>query len=143
MSAVLRFKEHAILHVVGIFSVLIAVVKLFAVGRFLESAFAYISVPAECLEVDTMFNHELDFPVSCFGNTFVIVADYRLSVVIRCDTGPAVVSTVSPERTDIHCNDIIVKACLCFGYGNIVGMLNLFVYLYVMKKWKTAKSENQ
>ena len=44
--------------------------------------------PAECLEVNTVFCHELVFPVSCFDVTFIVVAENRLLIAVRSYTTP-------------------------------------------------------
>jgi hypothetical protein len=63
----------------------------------LKGSICALRIPAECLEVNTVFNHVLDFPVSDFNVTFIVVTEIRLKLREVTDCIPTAVVAVSPE----------------------------------------------
>ena len=78
-----------------------------------------------------MFCHVLYFPVGCFGNTLVIVAENRSTFVIGRNEVPAGVSAFSPERAYAHDEVVVLGLCL-YGSRNIVCVVVDVVYLDVV-----------
>ena len=56
------------------------------------------------LEVDAVFNKELDFPVCNFNVTLIIVAEIRLKLGEVTYCIPTAVVAVSPERANLNTN---------------------------------------
>ena len=97
MLTVSCFPKHCKLFHICIFCVEMTVNKCVVEVSCLDRSLLFGGIPAVKLIVNTVFNHKLDFPVGCFGKSFVIIAENRFDIVIRRNAVPACVSTFSPE----------------------------------------------
>ena len=85
------FPDKAVLHIILILGKLETFVKLEGQVGCLDRTLCRTCVPANRLNVNTAFNHVLNFPVSTFSASFVVVAENRLVFVVRSNASPAIV----------------------------------------------------
>ena len=120
---------------IGILGVHVAVVEVCCADVLRFSAPTAVEEYAESLEVNTVFQRILDFPVSRFRKTFVIVAENRFNVLVGRNAVPAAGRTgaVLPKRADVHADRVFVCALRDDRFGNIVVVIDQTEYLESVK----------
>ena len=83
VRSVCRLPDYAVFHQIAVFGVHKSVVQMDRISCIFKRRIALIGVPAKCLEVYAVLGKKLDFPVSRFSASLVIISENRTELLIR------------------------------------------------------------